>query len=119
MKKSLYILLVVILFSCEKDYLIPAGDVPGWLKDNIKQNEKIIRESPHLMNNYGAWIRYTWQNESYFEYHNTLSSSMPMPISFSQDTLHIYATDINTEYYKGKCCKQYVWKAPKYIEIVK
>ena len=30
------------------------------------------------------------------------------------DTLHIWANDVTTDYYKEKCCRQLVWKAPKY-----
>ncbi|MFA5818250.1 MAG: hypothetical protein WC854_03105 [Bacteroidales bacterium] len=106
----------LIFFSCEKDYLIPKNEVPEWLKTKIKQDEQIIKDSPQSWINYGAWQRYKWQNEYYFEYHNTLSSSLPKPISTNGDTLHIYAFDINTDYAKEKCCKQYVWKAPEYKE---
>ncbi len=107
----------LIFFSCEKDYLIPDKEVPEWLKTKINQDEQIIKDSPQLMNSYGAWLRYDWQNEYYFEYHNVLSSSLPQPISTKGDTLHIYATDINTDYYKEKCCKQYVWKASEYKDL--
>jgi len=93
----------LIFFSCEKDYLIP-----------IKQEEQIIKESPHLMNAYGAWLRYKWQNEYYFEYHNFLSSSSSIPVKANGDSLNIHTDDINTDYCKEKCCKQFVWKAPKY-----
>jgi len=115
MKKiALMFALSLIFFSCEKDYLIPDKEVPEWLKSKIKQEEQIIKESPQLMNAYGAWLRYDWQNEYYFEYHNELSSSFPRAISIKGDTLHIWANDVNTDYYKEKCCKQLVWKAPNY-----
>jgi hypothetical protein len=104
----------LIFFSCEKDYLIPEDEIPEWLKTKIKQEEQIIKESPHLMNAYGAWLRYKWQNEYYFEYHNFLSSSSPVPIKVNGERLYIIANDINTDYCKEKCCKQFVWKAPKY-----
>jgi hypothetical protein len=68
------------------------------------------------MNAYGGWLRYDWQNEYYFEYHNSLSSSAPRAISVDGDTLHIWANDVNTDYYKEKCCMTFVWKAPKYKE---
>ena len=103
--------------SCEKDYLIPGKDVPGWLKSDIKHQEQVIKDSPHLMNAYGGWLRYKWQNENYFEYHNSLSSSYPRAISANGDTLYIWANDVNTDYYKEKCCKTLVWKAPHFSDI--
>jgi hypothetical protein len=118
MKKiSLMLVLSIIFFSCEKDYLIPDKEVPEWLKTKINQDEQIIRDSPQLMNAYGAWLRYKWQSEDYFEYHNELSSSLPQPISEKGDTLNFYVTDSTTDYYKEKCCKQYVWKAPEYKDL--
>ena len=117
MKKLVLFLFVSIMFvSCEKDYLITNKDVPDWLKADIKHQEQVIKESPQLMNAYGGWLRYDWQNEYYFEYHNVLSESLPQPISTKRDTLHILANDVNTDYYKEKCCKTFVWKAPKYKE---
>jgi hypothetical protein len=111
------LVLSIIFFSCEKDYLIPDKEVPEWLKTKINQDEQIIRDSPQLMNAYGAWLRYKWQSEDYFEYHNELSSSLPQPISEKGDTLNFYVTDSTTDYYKEKCCKQYVWKAPEYKDL--
>ncbi len=109
----------LIFFSCEKDYLIPDKEVPEWLKIKIKQDEQLIKDSPQSWKNYGGWLRYKWQNEYYFEYHNVLSSSLPQPISAKGDTLHFYVFETNTDYYKEKCCKQYVWKAPEYKEFIK
>ena len=118
MKKFLLLLILSLtFFSCEKEYLIPENEVPEWLKAEIKQDEKIIKESPKLMNAHGAWLRYKWQEEYYFEYHNMLSSSLIMPISATGDTLHFSPGDISTEYYKEKCCRQYVWKGPNYKEL--
>ncbi len=106
--------LSLFFFSCEKDYLIPDKEVPEWLKTRINQDEQIIKDSPQLMNAYGAWLRYEWQNEYYFEYHNELSSSSPRAISAKGDTLQFPANYANSDYYKEKCCRQLVWKAPKY-----
>ncbi len=117
MKKSALLLFISIMFvSCEKDYLISNRQVPVWLKADIKHQEQVIKESPQLMNAYGAWLRYEWQNEYYFEYHNSLSSSSPRAISEGGDTLNIWANDVNTDYYKEKCCKTFVWKASNYKE---
>jgi hypothetical protein len=115
-KIALMFFFSLIFFSCEKDFLIPDKEVPEWLKSKIKQEEQIIKESPQLMSAYGAWLRYDWQNEYYFEYHNELSSSFPRAISIKGDTLHIWANDVNTDYYKEKCCRQLVWEAPNYKE---
>lgn len=109
--------LSLMFFSCEKDYLIPDREVPDWLKAKISQDEQIIKDSPQLMNSYGAWLRYTWQNEYYFEYHNPLSSSSPRAISTNRDTLYLDVFDSTSDYYKEKCCRQYVWKAPKYEDL--
>ena len=118
MKKfALLFIFSLIILSCKKDYLISGNEVPGWLKAKINQDEQIIKDSPKLMNAYGAWLRYKWQNEYYFEYHNLLSSSSPRAISENRDTLHVITNDINTAYGREKCCKQYVWKAPKYEEL--
>ena len=120
MKKLTLLITIFFLFgliSCEKDYLIPDKEVPEWLKTKISQDEQEMKDFPQSWKYYGGWLRYEWQNEHYFEYHNELSSSLPGVISAKGDTLHIWANDINTDYYKEKCCKQYVWKAPKYREF--
>ena len=115
MKKALFVLFFsVIVFSCEKDYLIPDNQVPDWLKSKISQDEKIMDEHPSSCLYYGAWLRYSWKDEFYFEYHCSCSSSSPRAISTKGDTLHIWANDVTTDYYKEKCCRQLEWKAPKY-----
>ena len=110
------IVLLIAFLSCEKEknYLIPANEIPEWLKTKISQDEQIIKDSPQLMNAYGAWIRYRWQNTNFFEYINFLSSSSVAPVSESGDTLYYGATNLN--YNNEKCCKEYVWKAPMYKE---
>jgi hypothetical protein len=115
-KIALMIVFSLIFFSCEKNSLVPENEIPDWLKTRISQDELKIQENPKYMTSWGAWIRYKWQNEYYFEYHNVVSSSSPRAISTKGDTLKIWANDINTDYYKEKCCKAFVWKAPKYRE---
>ena len=61
-KLALMFFFSLMFFSCKKDYLIPDREVPDWLKAKISQDEQIIKDSPQLMNSYGAWLRYTWQN---------------------------------------------------------
>jgi hypothetical protein len=114
-------ILSIFLFSCKKNndkgYLLPDNEIPGWLKTQITKDEQKIQDSPQYMTSYGAWLRYNWQNVYYFEYHNPVSSSSPIPISFNGDTLHIFANDINTDYCKEKCCNVYVWKAPRFMDF--
>ena len=113
MKKILLFLFISIMFvSCEKDYLISNKDVPDWLRTDIKHQEQVIKDSPQLMNAYGGWLRYNWQNEYYFEYHNSLSSSSPRAISVNGDTLKIWANDVNTDYYKKNVAKRLFGKHP-------
>jgi hypothetical protein len=107
-------LISFILFSCEKDYLIPDKDVPDWLKSKINQDENMMQD--YTSSCLYAWLSYNWQDEYYFEYHCSCSSSSPRAISTKCDTLHIWANDVTTDYYKEKCCRQLVWKAPNYTD---
>ncbi len=111
---TLSLTLFLFLISCEKDYLIPSNEIPDWLKLKIDQDEQFYKDNTRSMVAYGCWVRFSWQSEYYFEYHNILSSSSPRAISYDRDTLKILANDINTDYCKEKCCKEYVWKGPKF-----
>lgn len=117
MKKITFLfLLSFFLYSCEKDYLVPKSEVPDWLKTEISKAEKTIKESPAGLTSYSAWIRYQWQNEYYFEYNAGASSSSPKAISATQDTLRLNPWDTTTDYFKERCCRQIIWKGPKYSE---
>jgi hypothetical protein len=117
MKKSLVILIISIFcISCEKTFLIPDDEVPGWLKERILEDEKIIKSDPKLMQNYGAWIRYEFKGDMYYEYDNPLSSESRSP--YSQDGVRMETTITPfTEYEKDKCCERFIWKAPKYHDL--
>lgn len=118
MKKVLFLVSIAIaILSCEKDYLIPKRQIPDWLKDQIEVLDQKIKEDPSKMSSYGAWTRYEWRNDYYFEYFNPLSSYIGGPISFSGDTLNIFTGPLIMDYTNEKCCKQYVWKGPKYTEF--
>jgi len=107
----------LILFSCEKTLPdVPDSEIPDWLKTRIRQDEQTIKDYPKYMAPWGAWIRYRWEKEYYFEYHNILSSSSVAPVSENGDSLYKSANETNMKYYNEKCCKQYVWKAPNYKE---
>lgn len=116
MKKIvLLITFLLLLISCENIcYLIPEKELPEWLKTSIKQDEKMIKEHPGSVTSYGSWIRYEWHDEYYYEYHNSISSLLPKPISHIGDTLDFSAADITKDYHWEKCCDKYVWKGPKY-----
>ncbi|MBW6501726.1 MAG: hypothetical protein K0B05_10065 [Bacteroidales bacterium] len=111
---AMSLLFFLFLASCEKEYQVPPNEIPGWLKLIIDQDEQFYKDNPKSMVAYGCWVRYSWQNDYYFEYHNVLSSSSPRAISYDRDTLKIWANDINTVYCKEKCCRAYVWKGPKF-----
>ncbi|HEY5124515.1 MAG TPA: hypothetical protein VIK14_12350 [Ignavibacteria bacterium] len=116
-KLALMFFISIMFFSCAKDYLIPNKEVPDWLKTKISQDEQEMKDFPQSWKYYGAWVRYNWQNEYYFEYHNVLSESLPKPISAKGDTLHFYVFETTTDYYKEKCCKEFVWKAPEFKDL--
>jgi hypothetical protein len=118
MKKLILLLLFPLIFiSCEKNsdknYLVPENEIPAWLKTRIQQDEQAINATPKYMPSYGAWKRYEWNNEFYFEYINYLSSYRGTAIAFSGETMSYeeYALFI-----KERCCMKYVWKAPSYEE---
>ena len=117
MKKALFLFTVTFLcFSCEKDFLIPRNKVPDWLKEKISQDEATIKSDPKLMPNYGAWLRYEFQGEKYYEYDNPLSSLSRNP--YSHDGVRINTTIAPfTDYWNDKCCEKFIWKAPSYNEL--
>jgi hypothetical protein len=100
----------MIFFSCEKT--VPDNEIPDWLKTKISQDEQIIAVSPKASSAWGAWIRYKWEKDYYFEYTNIVSSSLYIPISVTGDSLYQSVTNPNIAYSKEKCCKQFVWKGP-------
>ncbi|QHT70721.1 hypothetical protein GXP67_30765 [Rhodocytophaga rosea] len=116
--KSLHILTTVVLFllitACSKDdYGLAKKNIPNWLKDQIKEDEKTIASDPSLMPNYGAWLSYQFNGKTYFEYDNPLSSLSRNPYSWEGVRVDISQPPF-TSYWNDKCCEQYVWKAPKY-----
>jgi len=116
MRRLVLALFISVMFtSCEKTLTdVPENEIPAWLKTRISQDEQIIKDSPQHKSSWGAWIRYKWQREYYFEYHNILNSLSVDPISENGDTL--YNGGISMKYFYEKCCRQYVWKAPNYRE---
>jgi hypothetical protein len=118
MKKLLLLFsFMFFLASCEKwpDFLIPSSEVPRWLKERIAHDEKAIESNPQSGLDPSAWIRYQFEGKYYFEYRNSFSSLGPE--KFNYDGVKIM---LNQEPYLNfetdKCCKQFVWKGPSYID---
>ncbi|MFN8241425.1 MAG: hypothetical protein U0X39_11850 [Bacteroidales bacterium] len=105
---------------CEKardGYLLPRDEVPGWLTSRIDNDELLIKEARAYSANYGAWLRFKWNNTMYFEYHNPVLSSLPVAVSFSGDTIEFSGNGDYQDYLKYKCCQIFVWKAPGYVDF--
>lgn len=115
MKKVIILLIFSFLsFSCEKENLVPASEIPDWLKNIINQNEKTLSADEKSPVAITAWIRYQYLDNFYFEYINPILSSGP-PIYDWNGNLYPFKQDEILKYGKEKCCKQYVWKGPSYF----
>ncbi|MCK4879709.1 MAG: hypothetical protein KAS82_03580 [Bacteroidales bacterium] len=116
MKRILIVVSIsFLLLSCGKDYLVPEEELPEWLIQRIEYDEQVIEASPKYYLAYGAWSRIKWNNENYYEYFNALSSTILPPISELGDTLDILMPLLtSSDYYKERCCREYVWKGPRY-----
>ena len=116
MKKILLLLLpALLLISCEKDYLVPASEVPEWLEDRIAETEKEIRSNPKSGLDMCAWVRYTYEDDYYYEWINLLSSYLPHLYNQKGELMTFDSMDID-RYYDEKCCKQFIWKGANYID---
>ena len=119
MKPIFYLAVFLSLFlfaDCNKYEFVPDNEVPQWIKDRIAEDEAVIDSAPKLMQIYGAWIRYKYKKEYLFEYENALSSVMHEIYNFDGDGIDILNEPYDT-FVDDRCCKRYVWKAPKYGEI--
>jgi hypothetical protein len=109
MKRVLLLLLpVIMLTACEKQNLVPSGDVPGWLKELIREAEEGQSTTPMLASDMGAWVRYKYEGNYYFEWINPIMSSFPPVYDVAGDQVMEQA--VYAPYQTGKCCKKYVWK---------
>jgi hypothetical protein len=115
MKKVIILLIFsFLLFSCEKENLIPASEIPDWLKDRIAQDEIDIESGNRPDLEIGAWIRFKYLDTHYFEYHNLLSSSGPTIYDWDGDSRPFNQEEL-LKYGQEKCCKQYIWKGSSYF----
>ena len=117
MKRVLLLLLpVIMLTACEKQYLVPSGDVPAWLKEMILDAEKGESKPPMYASDLGAWVRYKYDGNYFFEWINPIMSSFP-PVYDHDGNLLSMDHDKYTRYQTGKCCKKYVWKGSAFPEL--
>jgi hypothetical protein len=115
MKNPVLIICFLLLASaCEKNQTVPDDEIPDWLKTRIAQDELTIVSNPQSGLDIAAWIRYRYQKDYYFEYHNMLSSSFPPVYNYDGESVN-YFIDPYTDYPDKKCCKQYVWKGSAYF----
>jgi hypothetical protein len=113
--KSILLLFAFALFlsSCNNDDIALRSDLPTWLVKSINEDEAKIKSDPSKMSNYGAWFKYSFQGEYYYEYDNPLSSLIRNP--YSQEGVSINTTVYPfTKYWDEKCCEELIWKAPNY-----
>jgi hypothetical protein len=106
---AVFVILIFCLSSCQKDDPTANEALPQWLIEKNQSDEDFVIQNPKSMLAYGVWVRTTWEGDFYFEYSNSLSSSMYSPISFERDTLPFLIADSNTDYFKQKCCSEVVW----------
>jgi|GEM_PF-1029519 len=111
----LFLCLFLLASSCEKNQTVPDDEIPDWLKTRIAQDELTIASNPQSGLDIAAWIRYKYEREYYFEYHNMLSSSFPPVYDYAGESVN-YFIDPYTDYQDKKCCKQYVWKGSAYFQ---
>jgi hypothetical protein len=110
MKRVLLLLLpVMMLTACEKKDLVPSGDVPVWLREIIREAESGENTSSIYATDIGAWIRYKYEGNYYYEWINPIMSSFP-PVYDNDGRLFPMDQDKYASYQNGKCCKKYVWK---------
>jgi hypothetical protein len=117
MKKIMLFLLPVmmLLASCEKNYLVPSDEVPSWLKDRIAETEQEIQSNPKSGLDICAWIRYTYKGDYYYEWINLLSSTWPHLYNHKGEMMTSGLLDFN-KYWDEKCCKRFIWKGSAYID---
>lgn len=116
MKKIILLLFpVLLLVSCEKNYLVPADEVPSWLKERIAEAEKEISSNPQSLMDICAWVRYSYKGDYYYEWINPISSAWPQLYNKQGELMNFGSIDI-AKYWDEKCCKRFIWKGSKYIE---
>lgn len=115
MKRIVFSLIFILyLFSCAEENQPADTEIPAWLQDIIEQNEEELKKDEGALVSITAWVRFTYRDAYYFEYHNPILSSMP-PVHDWEGTLVQFDQESFDDYSQQKCCKWYVWKGPSYF----
>ncbi len=117
MKKLIIGFVIILTYSlvgCEKDFLVPKKELPKWLIESIKADEKEIAKGEKSTVGAGSWKRTEWNGEYFYEYFNGLNSYMSKVRTHDGGTLDVYVgvSDPNIPYTSEKCCSKCVWKGP-------
>lgn len=113
MKRVILLLLpVIMLVACEKQNLVPSGEVPPWLRDMIREAEAGISSPPMFATDMGAWVRYRYEGNDYYEWRNPIMSSFP-PV-YNRAGFKLTEQSVYIPYQNGKCCMKYVWKGSSF-----
>lgn len=115
----------IIISACKKEEDVTKEiDIPLWLQEEIDMYEKELEDDPNSYNSYGAWMRYKYNDQYFFEYENMLSSYSWGSIMYDYDGVVYYDNDLpNTDaavlsdYDDLKCCMEYVWKGENHFEL--
>lgn len=91
-------------------------EIPDWLQRRIENDEAIIATDSTHFPAYGAWAKYEFREDIYFEYKNPVSS-LSFSAFFWDGSPVNFSASLQADYQREKCCKQYVWQAPKYVSI--
>lgn len=111
MKKLIILLILSFLsFSCEKENFVPDSEIPDWLKGIITQNETTLKSNKNSPVGITAWVRYKHLEDYYFEHINPISSLAYVIYDWEGNLVQL-----NHEFLKELCCKQYVWKGSSYF----
>ncbi len=110
-----FLLLLMVTVACQNDDDSASTSVvvPAWLQTQIDEDEALIAANSTSLPNYGAWIRYGFKNEFYYEYDNPLSSSFGSPYSEEGDIVNL-SNVFFTNYRNERCCARYIWEGPQY-----
>ncbi len=112
---------MLFLASCKKkenieiDTLVPRSEIPVWLINIIEGNEITISLDHWLDSDTGAWLRYKYEKQYYFEYYNALMSSYPPVYNYEGERIMLDQKEFQ-KYSENKCCRQFVWKGSAYID---
>jgi hypothetical protein len=111
-------MIILLFMACqsEDESMLASSELPAWLEEQIKEDELIISSDSTRMPIYGAWIRYEFENSYYFEYDNPVSSLSRNPYSWQGNRVD-WTQSPYIDYWDKRCCKKYIWMAPRYIRV--